>query len=61
MATGFVTPNFKAKTKCISLSVQGSSLTHNVTNSEINSITNVYYIETYYKILLQDQKVYIVE
>jgi hypothetical protein len=40
-----VTPSFKAKTKCISLYVPGSSFTYKVTNSEISSITNVYNIE----------------
>jgi hypothetical protein len=52
-----VTPSFKAKTKCIPLCVPGSRFTHKVTNSEINSITSVYYIKSYYKILLQDQEV----
>jgi hypothetical protein len=33
--------------------VLGSSFTHKVTNSEINSITIVYYIESYYINLLQ--------
>jgi hypothetical protein len=32
-----------------SLCVSGSIFTHKVTNSEINSITNVYCIESYYK------------
>jgi hypothetical protein len=50
-----VTPNFKAKTECIPLCVPGSSFTHKVTNSEINSITSVYYIISYYKNLLQVQ------
>jgi hypothetical protein len=31
---------------------QGSSFTHKATNSEINSITSVYYIESYYKNLI---------
>jgi hypothetical protein len=44
-----VTPNFKAKTEYIPLCVPGSIFTHKATNSEINSITNVYYIESYYK------------
>jgi hypothetical protein len=43
---GNVTPSFKAKTKCIHLCVTGSSFTHKATNSEINSITSVYYIES---------------
>jgi hypothetical protein len=38
-----VTPSFKAKTECIPLCVPGSIFTHKVTNSEINSITSVYY------------------
>jgi hypothetical protein len=41
-----VTPRFKAKTKCIPLCVPGSIFTHKATNSELNSITNVYYIES---------------
>jgi hypothetical protein len=45
----FVTLSFKAKTKCILLCVPGSSFTHKATNSEINSISSVYYIESYYK------------
>jgi hypothetical protein len=44
-----VTHNFKAKTECIPLCVTRSSFTHKTTNSEINSITSVYYIESYYK------------
>jgi hypothetical protein len=44
-----VTPNFKLKTKCILLYMSGSSFTHKVINSEINSIISVYYIESYYK------------
>jgi hypothetical protein len=51
-----VTPNFKAKTECIPLCVPGSSFTHKVTNSEINSITSVYYIVSYLQNLLQVQK-----
>jgi hypothetical protein len=46
-------PDFKAKTECISLCVPGLISTHKATNSEINSITSVYYIKfdykTYYK------------
>jgi hypothetical protein len=61
LITTFVTPGFKAKTKCIPLCVLGSIFTHKVTNSEINSITSVYYIESYYKNLLQDQEIYITE
>jgi hypothetical protein len=45
----FVTPSFKAKIECIPLCVSGSSSTHKMTNSEINSITSVYCIESYYK------------
>jgi hypothetical protein len=41
--TTLVTPNFKVKTECIPLCVPGSIFTHKATNSEINSITNVYY------------------
>jgi hypothetical protein len=44
-----VTPSFKAKTECIHLCVPGSNFTHKTINSEINSITSVYYIESYYK------------
>jgi hypothetical protein len=42
-----VTPSFKIKTECISLCVPGSSFTHKVINSEINSITSVYNIVSY--------------
>jgi hypothetical protein len=49
LITTFATPNFKAKTKCIPLCVSGSSLTHKVTNGEINSITSVYDIKYYYR------------
>jgi hypothetical protein len=44
-----ITPSFKAKTKCFPLCVPGSSFTHKATNSEINSMTSVYYIISYYK------------
>jgi hypothetical protein len=44
-----VTPNFMAKTECIPFCVLGSSFTHKATTSEINSITSIYYIESYYK------------
>jgi hypothetical protein len=57
VARSGVTPSFKAKTECITLCVLGSSFTHKATNSKINSTTSVYYIESYYKILLQDQEV----
>jgi hypothetical protein len=40
---GPTTPSFKAKTKCIPLCVRRSIFTHKATNSEINSITSVYY------------------
>jgi hypothetical protein len=50
-----VTPSFKAKTECIPFFVPGSNFTHKVINSEINSITSVYYIISYYKNLLQVQ------
>jgi hypothetical protein len=40
-----VTPSFKAKTECIPLYVLVSSFTYKATNSEINSITSVHYIE----------------
>jgi hypothetical protein len=43
------TLSFKAKTKCIPLCVPGSSFTHKAINSEINNITSVYYIESYYR------------
>jgi hypothetical protein len=52
-----VAPSFKAKTECIPLCVPGSIFTHKAINSEINSITSVYYFKSYYKILLQDQEV----
>jgi hypothetical protein len=44
-----VTPSFKAKTECIPLCVLGSSFTHKATDSEVNSIAIVYYIESHYK------------
>jgi hypothetical protein len=44
-----VTPSIKAKTKCIPLCMLGSIFTYKATNSEINRITCVYYIESYYK------------
>jgi hypothetical protein len=37
------------------LCVPGLSFTHKVVNSEINNITSVYYIVSYYKHLLQVQ------
>jgi hypothetical protein len=40
---GGVTPSFKVKTECIPLCVLGSIFTHKATNSEINSITSIYY------------------
>jgi hypothetical protein len=46
LITTFVTPNFKAKTECILLYVPESIFTHKMINSEINSITSVYYIES---------------
>jgi hypothetical protein len=52
----YVTPSSKAKTEYIPLCVSGSSFTHKAINSEINSITSVYYIKSYYKNLLQVQK-----
>jgi hypothetical protein len=48
-----VTQSFKAKTECTPLCVPGSSFTHKATSSEMNSITSVYYIASYYKNLLQ--------
>jgi hypothetical protein len=57
LITTFVTPSFKAKTKCMALCVPRSSFTHKATNSEINNITSVSYIESYYKSILQDQEV----
>jgi hypothetical protein len=50
-----ITPSFKAKTECIPLCVPRSSFTHKANNSEINSITSVYYIISYYKNLLEVQ------
>jgi hypothetical protein len=44
-----VRPSFKAKTECILLCVLGSSFTYKVTNSKINRITSVYYVESYYR------------
>jgi hypothetical protein len=44
-----VTPNFKAKTECIPLCVLGLTFTHKMTNSEINSISSVYYIDYCYR------------
>jgi hypothetical protein len=49
LITTFVTPSFKAKIECKPLCVSGSSFTHKVINSEINSITSVYYIDYHYK------------
>jgi hypothetical protein len=54
--TTFVTPSFKVKTECIPLCVLGSIFTHKITNSEINSITSVYYIESYYKTYYKTKK-----
>jgi hypothetical protein len=48
-ACKIVTPSFKVKTECITLCVPGSCFTHKMINSEINSITSVYYIVSYYK------------
>jgi hypothetical protein len=48
-----VTPSFKLKTERIPLCVPRSSFTQKVTNNEINSITSIYYIESYYENLLQ--------
>jgi hypothetical protein len=56
-----VTPSFKVKTECIPLCVPKSIFTHKTTNSEINSITNVYYNVSLIQNLLQDQEVYTVE
>jgi hypothetical protein len=53
--TTSVTPSFKAKTECIPLCVSESSFTHKATSREINSITSLYYIVSYYKNLLQVQ------
>jgi hypothetical protein len=41
--------------------VSGSIFTHKATNSEINSITSVYYNVSLIQNLLQDQEVYTVE
>jgi hypothetical protein len=38
-----VIPSFKVKTECIHLCVPESIFTHKVTNSEISSITSIYY------------------
>jgi hypothetical protein len=45
--TTFFTPNFKAKTECIPLYVPESSSTYKTTNSKVNSVTSIYYIESY--------------
>jgi hypothetical protein len=57
----FVTPSSKVKTECISLCVLGSIFSHKATNSEINSITSVYYNVSLIQNLLQDQEVYTAE
>jgi hypothetical protein len=44
-----ITPSFNVKIECISLCVSVSSFTYKSTNSEINSITSIYYIISYYK------------
>jgi hypothetical protein len=53
LITTFVISSFKVKTECIPLCVPGSIFTHKATNSEIDSITSVYYnvsqYKTYYK------------
>jgi hypothetical protein len=41
-----VTPSFKTKIEYIHLCMPGSSFTHKVTNSEINSINSIYYIKS---------------
>jgi hypothetical protein len=38
----FVTLSFKVKIECIPLCVLGSNFTHKMTNSEMNSKTNVF-------------------
>jgi hypothetical protein len=49
-------PVLRPKLNAFPLCVSGSCFTQKPTNSEINSITSVYYIESYYKSLLQVQK-----
>jgi hypothetical protein len=51
-----VTPSFKAKNECIPLCVLGLIFIHKATNSEINSITSVYYIKYYYKACYQTKR-----
>jgi hypothetical protein len=60
-STPTITPSFKFKTECIPLCVPRSIFTHRATNSEINSITSVYYNVSLIQNLLQDQEVYIAE
>jgi hypothetical protein len=48
-----ITPSFYTKTECLPLCVPRSGFTHKETNSEINSITSVYYIVSYLQNLLQ--------
>jgi hypothetical protein len=38
-----ITHSFKVKTECIPFCVLGSIFTHKMTDSEINTITSVYY------------------
>jgi hypothetical protein len=52
----FFTPCFKAKIECNTSMCARISFTHKVINSEINSITNVYYIKSYNKNLLKNQE-----
>jgi hypothetical protein len=49
MITTSVTPSFKTKTEFTLICVSGSIFTHKATNGETNSITSVYYIESYYR------------
>jgi hypothetical protein len=44
-----VTPSFKAQNECIPLCVPRLIFIHKAINNEINSITSVYYIESYHK------------
>jgi hypothetical protein len=39
----------RSKLNALTLCVSGLSFTHKTTNSEINNITSIYYIKSYYK------------
>jgi hypothetical protein len=54
---GGVTPTFMAKIDCMPLCVSGSSFTDKATDNEINTITSVYYIESYYKAYYKTKRI----